>query len=139
MTMWRVTVAPIENLNAWKSFVNQGIIGIGWPSREFETDQSVVQFKQIQIGDWIVAHVPASHGGGPTIALGIGRVVGPYQEINQSDLHPADNWSGRFRRQYPVKWRLAEHLLRGILKVWLPTVRKLSPEQEEQVLELFDV
>jgi hypothetical protein len=63
MVMWKVTVAPDENrINAWTTFVQQAVIGIGWPDRACDNNSSVKRFQRIEVDDWIVAHVPPTHG-----------------------------------------------------------------------------
>ncbi|MBP7960926.1 MAG: hypothetical protein KBG20_01560 [Caldilineaceae bacterium] len=141
MTMWKVTIAPQESLIAWDFFVQQAVVGIGWPDHEWDRDPTVRQFRQIQNGDWVVAHVPKSHGGAPTLALGVGQIVGEYAEVYQADLPSDDPWSGAFRRQYPVEWILGDHPLREILNSWQfrRTVVQLSPTQERQILDLYEI
>jgi hypothetical protein len=73
------------------------------------------------------------------MALGVGKVVGPYYEIPKTKLPPDDQWSGQFRRQYPVEWTFGEHSLREILKIYRPTVRELSSEQEQAILKLYGI
>jgi hypothetical protein len=141
MTMWKVTIAPQESLTAWDSFVQQGVVGIGWPDQKWNREPAVQQFRQIQGSDWVVAHVPEGHGGAPTLARGVGQIVGEYVEIIKADLPPDDPGWGAFRRQYSVEWILADYPLRGILNPsqFRNTVVRLSPKQERQILNLYSI
>lgn len=137
MTMWRVTVAPVEDKKAWKSCVEQGIILIGWPSREWDYETPVRCFREIKRGDLVVAHVPAEYGGGPCMALGVGRVIGDYIEVLRPNLPKGDRWDGDFRRQLKVEWTLGERSLRSVLGYYRGTVHLLSPHEEKGVLRLY--
>jgi hypothetical protein len=139
MTMWKVTVAPDENLDAWQTYVQQGIIAIGWPERRYDSESQVVRFRQISRGDWVVAHVPPSHGGAPATAKGIGQVIGDYYEVKRSELPAGDGWSGAFRRQYRVRWTLGDKPLRGILNSghFRQSCILLPDELERRILEPY--
>jgi len=137
MTMWRVTVKPSENVNAWTTYVQQGIIAIGWPKRSDDDAPQVLRFQEIQKGDWVVAHVPEERGGGPCLALGVGCVLGPYHEVRRSELPPGDMWNGDFRRQYKVEWTIGPRSLRPILDYYRGTVHRLEPEEEAAILRSY--
>ncbi len=138
--MFRITIAPDEDKNAWTTCREQGIICIGWPSRDGDYEPPVMRFHQIQPGDLVVAHVPESHGGGPCTAMGIGRVTGAYTEIQRQDLPPGDTWTGAFRRQYPVEWiSLQRQPLRNVAASFRGTVKELTPGEEAAVRQLYGI
>jgi len=142
MTMWKVTIAPSENLaGAWHTFHMQNLVCIGWPRRQWDHNDNVIRFQQINVGDWVVAHVPKIAGGDNCLARGLGQITGPYHEITQIQIPQGDGWIGAFRRQFPVKWTLADHSLRGILNPnqFRKTVVQLSSVQEIEILRHYGI
>lgn len=139
MTMWKVTVKPDEDVHAWNSFVQQRIVGIGWPDSKYDSQKPVVMFQTIQVGDWVVAHVPPSHGGANALAKAVGKVMGEYEQFPRSEMPNSDGWTGAFRRQFPIRWTIWDVSLRGILNSYefRNTVVKLSPIQERTILDLY--
>jgi hypothetical protein len=137
MVMWRVTVSPIENRHAWRTYTEQGIIGIGWPERVDDDAPPVRRFKEIGHGDWVVAHVPVDYGGGDCLALGVGRVISDYHEVRRSELPPGDEWDADFRRQFNVDWVFGRVSLRPITAYYRGTVHQLRPNEERSVLQQF--
>lgn len=139
MTMWRVTVRPIENKQAWQTYAQQGIIAIGWPGRVDDDAPQVRRFRDIKQGDWVVAHVPAEYGGGDCMSLGVGRIVSGYHEVGKSELPAGDKWDGEFRRQYRVEWVFGRVSLRSVTDYYRGTVHRLTCLQERQVCQLFGI
>ena len=140
MQMWMVTVAPKEDFNAWSNFVDQGVIGIGWPERDQDDDPRVKRFCSIRPGDLVVAHVTPNYGGDSCLAKGLGVVTGEYEEISKSQLRSiGDGWDGAFRRQYKVNWkRIKDITLRDVVRQYRLVVKCMSDEEQRQILERFD-
>jgi len=141
MAMWKITVAPIGQPDAWDVFLRLGLIAIGYP--DHADDQSPVrEFKDdIEVGDWVVAHLPASRSGQPHLAVGLGRVRGPYQEETDPERPKREGWQRRIRRQRSVEWLSSEHirmpeLLRGYAR---HTVASLLPEVEWEILLRYGI
>ena len=141
--MWMVTVATKEDQHAWETCLREGIICMGWPTQEGETERpQVKQFKKIEPGDWVVAHVPSSHGGEPCLARGLGRVAGNYEEVPGSELiaKGSEWWDWSVRRQYQVTWNHVRDVsLRGAVSHYIGTVRHLTEDEEREVLKRFRV
>ena len=136
MTMWKVTVCPDENANAWQSFLDEGIIAIGYPGSEEK--QVVKKFSSIQEGDLVVAHLSSKRNHVTKTAAGVGRVMGEYRVVK--DL-PANVWSDGPRRQLDVQWLATRdiklEIVLGCRSVYGPTVVKLSDELAAQVLAAY--
>ena len=47
MAMWKVVVAPAENLEIWPICVDRGIVVIGWPQhrRDWDGNPNVQRFR----------------------------------------------------------------------------------------------
>ena len=136
MSYWRVTVKPREDTAAWETFLAQGIIGIGYAKDAPE----VRRFMQIRPGDYVIAHVPESHGGGRCLVRAVGLVTGEYQVVMRHELPPGDSWDGNVRRQVPVQWlRVQDHCMRGAFGYWRGVVHMLGPECERIVRQLFQL
>lgn len=133
MATWLVTIKPKHAPEAWPLCTSQGVVLIGWGERRLDDDPVVRRFRQIELGDWIVAHVPESHGGGAATALGIGRVIGPYQEVPRLNP-PAGRPPGLFWRQYAVEWTLGRFDL-NLVKVGMRhSVLRLKSAAEGLIL-----
>lgn len=139
MCMWRVSVKPTEDVNAWKRCKEQEIIAIGWP--DDDSAQQVRRFEEIAEGDLVVAHVPESHGGGPARICGIGVVTQPSCKVSRAELPPGDEWSADCRRQCKVDWlSFEEHSMpSGQVNDWRGTVRRMKPEQVRAILRAYGI
>lgn len=134
--MYRVSIKPGEDENAWQMCKEQGVICIGWPHDDKASQ--VRRFQDIREGDWVVAHVPESHGGGPGMMCGIGVVTKACYEVRQEDLPSGDMWSGAIRRQCDVDWKnLGKHDLRRQINYWRGTVHQLKPEHVAVVRRVY--
>jgi len=136
MSYYRVTVKPNESADAWRTFLARGIIAIGYG----DNDPVVLRFRQISPGDYVFAHVPESHGGGPCLIRAVGLVIGGYQEVRRNMIPAEDNWNGNgdVRRQIPVQWlHVQDHSMSGSRMYWRGTVYKLSSEEQQLLRELF--
>lgn len=102
--MWMITLKPIGTVDAWQTCLSSGAVRIGWSSRHLDDEPPVRRFREIEIGDWVVAHVPESQGGAAATALGVGRIEGPYEEVPRANPPAGIPAEGAFWRQYRVDW-----------------------------------
>jgi len=134
MAMWKIIVKPIETPHAWEMlFRDGGFVAIGFPGRD--DDVSVKRFRdQIQIGDWVLAHLPKTVSGTAHLAVGLGKVTGPH---NEGPPAPGEKWNGQFMRRRAVEWvRKGSWVMPPSVRAsnYRRTVVKLTPAQERDVL-----
>ena len=134
MSMWKIIVKPIETPHAWEMlFRDGGFVAIGFPNAD--DDPSVKRFKcEIQVGDWVLAHLPKSVGGVAHLAVGLGKVAGEHEELAPA---ASSGWNGPLMRRREVKWirKDPRPMPSSIRKSnYRRTVVKLTPEQERDVL-----
>jgi len=134
MAMWKVIVKPSANPHAWEMlFRDGGFVAIGFRGRD--DDSSVAHFRdQVRVGNWVLAHLPRDISGAPHLAVGLGKVAGPYEErapeANQK-------WNGPLMRRRDVEWVSTERrTMPPSLRHsnYRKTVAKLTSEQERDVL-----
>lgn len=139
MSMWKVVVAPEEDGQAWGKFLKQGIIAIGWCDRKMDNELPVRQFRKICQGDWILAHLPTERSGVSFLAVGLGRIISDYHEMEPD---PSDGWNGSFRRQYRVEWvSTIQKRMPDIMRQcnYRTTVCRMRCELEAEVLRRFSI
>lgn len=139
MSMWKVIIAPVEDVSAWDNFKELGIIAIGWCCRSMDKEKPVLEFRKIKPGDWIVAHLPADRSGQTFLAVGIGKVVSDYEEVIPN---PSEEWEGSFRRQFKVNWISTQQIrLPDLFRMcnYRTTVCRLKDDVAKAILQRYDM
>lgn len=142
--MWKITVAPVEDVNAWESFREQGIIGIGWCGHGpgYDSNPAVVAFRdEIRVGDWVIAHLPRKRSGQSFLVVGLGRITGNCAIVLRSALPSGDGWTGNFRRQRSVDWlsTIPHRMPAELSRCYRITVCRLGDVPARRVLHRYGV
>ncbi len=113
MAVYKVVIAPEEQLDAWPRFTELRITAIGHPAKQ-EDEEPVRTFRQILNGDWVVAHLPGRRvptdlvrqcGGDTYVVVGAGEVTEGYRVERDARTLMAQGWQGPLRRRLAVDWR----------------------------------